>query len=1081
MRGFVLILVVVVLGAGALSVLILPSRHELGTMHLRDRRYEESRAIFEQQIADGDLSPQTVSALLSIYLQYGDVQRAIDLTERYEAAIGRSPDVLTRLAELYAADQRLGLHRKFLRQLVDIDPTPARLEGLADAYLRAGLHAERHAVLKRLADGPEASDERVREFAELSTTLGHLDDALSAYLSLADRQPGVLDWSERALTAQLLLRAGRDAEALRLTKRWLDGSEPQALRIAFAQVWAEAGRNREAVGLLDDRRELEAVSESWRAVYVLALQRDGRADEAFLRLAGWLDRGWLTPVLAVEYVGLATTRSRFDRAIRVLEEFGVELFPTPVIAGLVSALQQAGRAAEVDRMIAAIGPERMAELPILAAEIAIARGRRIEAREWVDIALSRRMLSADDRLALAPILIELGDDARALELLKPLAAGSSMPIEAAVLIGELYARSGDAENAYWEVNALLARRYTPQLRAVWAQLALSTGRDVEVRDWLNLTKEIGRQTLDNLYFIAERRQSWDIAVRAARRMLEASPSDESRERLAFALLRSGDAAQALDAYDGIDNPAQSTEGMYVEILSALGLTDRLVALWQRQIERPDISRDRLHELIYNLLDVGADSVAWPYMVEVATSEGDSWWFALADSAVRIGRGDQAAGLIASEIDGLAANDENISSLLAALEIAAPDRSLEVFRRLANRSPSIWADSYAIALRDRGLIEELNAWLSEQLEASRDSSEALVLAQRLAETAKPLDAARVIRPRAGENRSWAELYVTLLRRGDRPGQALKFLIEMATTGRLAPQWRREIAFQALEAGNRKAADRLFRAIARSEPPDGPSVQQLFFLWGPRPEPAALDWIEARARASKGSERKAWLERLLSVRAGDRVVSIIGDVEGAADASEVELVVRARAQGREPERLREAVAAAVDRTRDVDALVRFAETAETTRDRKLVIDAWSAVLAVDSRHAKANRELGLIAYDEGRLVDAEHHLQAFLSNGDGDYEANYFLGEVLFRTGRKSRAGPYYEKAYAQLIALSATDFYRKVAKANILRRLGRLDDAAAVMSDLLEERPRDRGLRADYADLLIEKGDFARARYVLQLR
>lgn len=1081
MRGFVLILVVVVLGAGALSVLILPSRHELGTMYLRDRRYEESRAIFEQQIADGDLSPQTVSALLSIYLQYGDVQRAIDLTERYEAAIGRSPDVLTRLAELYAADQRLGLHRKILRQLVDIDPTPARLEGLADAYLRAGLHAERHAVLKRLASGPAASDERVREFAELSTTLGHLDDALSAYLSLSDRQPGVLDWSERALTAQLLLRAGRHAEALRLTKRWLDGSEPQAVRITFAQVWTEAGRNREAVGLLDDRPEMEAVSESWRAVYVLALQRDGRGDEAFLKLSGWLDRGWMTPVLAVEYVGLATARREFDRAIRVLEEFGVELFPTPVIAGLVSALQQAGRAAEVDRMIAAIGPERMAELPILAAEIAIARGRRIEAREWVDIALSHRMLSADDRLALAPILIELGDDARALELLKPLAVGSSMPIEAAVLLGELYARSGDAENAYWEVNALLARRFTPQLRAVWAELALSTGRDDEVRDWLNLTQEISRQTLDNLFFIAERRRSWVMAVLAARRMLEMNSSDESRERLAFALLRSGDAAEALEVYDRIAAPAPSTEGLYAEILTTLGRTDRLVALWRRQIGRPDIPRDRVRELVYNLLEAGADDVAWPHLVSLATVDGDSWWFALADAATRIDRGDQAADLIESEIERRSPDDDVVSSLLAALDIARPERSLDALRRLANRSPSAWADSYAFALRSRGLITELNAWLSEQLEASRDSSEALVLAQRLAETAKPLDVARAIRPRAGESRNWAELYVDLLRRGDRPDQALQFLIDLATAGRLTPQWRREIAFQALEAGNRKAADRLFRKIAGSEPPDGPTVQQLFFLWGPRPEPAALDWIEARAKAAKGPERRAWLERLLAVRAGERVISIIGDVKSADQGAEVELVVRAHAQGHDPERLREALTAAVDRTNDVDALVRLAETAETTRDRKLIIDAWKAVVAVDPRHAKANRELGLIAYDEGRLVDAEHHLQAFLSHREVDYEANYYLGEVLYQTGRKSRAGPYYERAYSQLVALATTDFYRKVAKANILRRLGRLDDAAALMSDLLEERPRDRGLRAEYADLLIEKGDFARARYVLQLR
>ena len=62
MRSFVLALIAVILGAGALSVAILPCRQELGTMYLRDQKYEESRAVFEQQIAEGDVSSQTVSA-----------------------------------------------------------------------------------------------------------------------------------------------------------------------------------------------------------------------------------------------------------------------------------------------------------------------------------------------------------------------------------------------------------------------------------------------------------------------------------------------------------------------------------------------------------------------------------------------------------------------------------------------------------------------------------------------------------------------------------------------------------------------------------------------------------------------------------------------------------------------------------------------------------------------------------------------------------------------------------------------------------------------------------------------------------
>jgi|GEM_PF-760397 len=1081
MRGFILALVVVVLGAGALSIAILPNRQELGTMYLRDHKYDESRALFERQIAEGDLSTQTVSALLTIYLQYGDVDRAIDLIRQYGATLGDRPDVLERLAQLYAADLRLGLYRQTLERLVAVAPTAARLEALADASLRAGDRPGRAAALSRLVERGWASPERMLEFAELALSMTHLAEARTALLWVAAHAPQRLDWSYRSLIIQLGLRAGETESADSFTTRWLDGSEPESVRIEIAQIWLEAGDAARALAILGGRPAMEARSEAWRASYVLALRRAGRSDLAFGRMSRWLGQGLVTPALSIDFIELATAQGAYDLALDAFDRIGAERLPTAAVLMLVTGLHQAQRTADVDRVVAALGQDRMAALPILAMQIALARGETAAARHWVDVALSGAALAVDDRLTLAPIMIELGDDARAFGLLRPLADGPSPPSEVFVLLGELYARGPDPERGYWEVNALLARRYTPELRAVWAELGLAIGRDQEVEEWLARTKEIEFRNLDNLFFIAERRNSWNVAVAAARRMLELRPSDRSSEQLAVALLQAGQATEALAMYETIATPSPESEALYADILQALGLTQRLVALWQQQIARPGIPSARVEELVYNMLGAGADAAALPHLLGLAKTIGGSWWFALAETSARAGRGDIAADAIAAEIRSLAVDDQRLSALLAALDAAAPERAPAVLRILADRSPSLWADSYAIVLRERGQIKELNGWLGEKLMATTNPSDAMVFALRLAETAAPLDAARAIRPRADTNRGWAELYAELLRKGDRSKDALGFLVNLASQGRIAPEWRREIAFQALEAGNRDAADRLFRMVAASEPPDSPAAQQLFFLWGPRPDPGALDWIEARARKATGAERLAWLERLLAVRAGDRVIAIIGDVAKAANPTEIDMVVRAKAQGRQPEELRRAVTAAIDRTRDLETLVKLARTAESTRDRKLIVDSWRAVIAVAPEHPAANRELGLLAYDEGRLVDAERHLRAFVAGGSGDFEANYFLGEVLFRTGRKDQAGPYYQRAYEQLMAKPTRDFYLEMSRANILRRLDRLDDAVMVMDSLLEQRPKDRALRADFADLLIEKGDFKRARYVLQLR
>lgn len=515
MRGFIVVLLAVVLGAGALSIMILPNQQELGTMYLRDQKYDESRALFERQIAEGDLSTQTVSALLSIYLRYGDVDRAIGLTKQFGDAIGDSPEILARLAQLYAADRRLGLYRQTLERLVAIEPTAERLEQLADAHYRAADPVARLEALQRLVDHDWASPQRMLEFADLAVALGRLDKAIDAYSKVAETAPDALDWSYRSLLVELLLNAGRRDDAAAYTDRWLDGTEPPVFQISFAQFWIGADDPQRAVRILDGRSILQQPSEAWRATYILALRRSGRDADAYARLRRWLAQGQITPALAVDLIDLANVNRDLDTAVSVLDHLNVTDLPSGSVLLMISALYQAGRDSEVLRLMAALGPERMAQAPVLAAEIALARGEKHEARRWVEVAESGPSLSTGDQVALANVLVGLGDERQALDLLRALAQDPQAPTEALTLLGELYGKSADAETGYWEINAILARHYTPQLRSVWAELALATGRKQEVQDWLTLTPTIAERTLENLFFMAERQTSWDIAVLTA--------------------------------------------------------------------------------------------------------------------------------------------------------------------------------------------------------------------------------------------------------------------------------------------------------------------------------------------------------------------------------------------------------------------------------------------------------------------------------------------------------------------------------------------------------------------------------------
>jgi tetratricopeptide (TPR) repeat protein len=1090
MRGFAALIALVILLAIGLSLLVLPSGEQVGIMLLRDREYDQARSYFEKQIDAGDLSAPTVSALLKIYIEYGDVERAIALVERYEDVTGQSAAILSQLAELYRTDRQFGLYLRTMAQLAAVEPTQERLETLADAYFKAGDIEAQIATLLKLRDLGLISAERLIELSDLLVTTGQYDQAIVMLSEALARDPSKLDWSQRMSLFDLMLHRGRTQQALDLLPGWTDETTPDQVLISLAQTAIAYNQIDAAIRILESRPALETTNQNWRSTLAYALRRDGRDEAAWTRMRTWWRDRILPLTSAADLVELALRNKDLDLALDVVDQLGLEMLgPMPVL-GLVAELHRAGRTETVDRLLAQIGPEALEDAPVLAAEIWLAREDPSAASRYADIALARldgdgsgnRALPLDERVALAGVLNALGRTEAAFDILAAQMTDPALPAEGMILLGELYAKLDLAEDGFWDITALLARQNSPRLRAVWANLALLTDRRDVVLEWLGRELDITPTVLTDLYYLAENRGAWDIAVSAAKRLVLATPGDESSLRLAYALFSLGDLQTALTVVAPVVARNEEAEPLYADVLRGLGRTEALIGLWRLQIARPGISAERREELVYALLEAGADDAVFLDLRDYATQRGGFWWSTLAQSALRLGRMDDLVPTMIDRIKtGDPASDETASVLYALADV---DRAaaLPAYRDLADRAPKLWADSYLSALRDLGRIDELVAWTTDQLGKQTDTQEALALAYALADMTTPEMAARGIEPLAGNSEELAGLYTDLLRRAGRSKDALAFEIEMATSNAFGADFTRGVAFRALEGGDRKTAERLFRTIAGTASPNSETMKQLFYLWGPRPRPEVLDWIEARAKATSGTERQAWLDKLLELRAGTRTAEVIGGVDGAETESELVRLVRALAQdrtkGRDTKTLRGALAKAIERVKQPELLRELAQIAEQIRDRGLVRKAWQAVLAVAPKDPIAHRSLGLAAYGEGRLIDAEQHLGAYLSQGDGDYEANYFFGDTLTRTNRKPQAVPFFKKAQAQLLAKPKRDFQEEVARANLLRRLGKIEDAVKVMEGLLTQRPTDRALRADLADLLIEKGDLRRARDVL---
>ena len=90
-------------------------------------------------------------------------------------------------------------------------------------------------------------------------------------------------------------------------------------------------------------------------------------------------------------------------------------------------------------------------------------------------------------------------------------------------------------------------------------------------------------------------------------------------------------------------------------------------------------------------------------------------------------------------------------------------------------------------------------------------------------------------------------------------------------------KRDLAFLLLDSDHKNTSEEIFLKLAKNEAPESSNVQQLLFLWGPRPKPKELKWLEDRFHSAPEIQKIAWLKILL--QSGHR--SIIGKIQRKTD--------------------------------------------------------------------------------------------------------------------------------------------------------------------------------------------------------
>jgi predicted Zn-dependent protease len=909
-----------------------------------------------------------------------------------------------------------------LQRMVDNgDRSPATLSALARALARAGNSAAAAKLLEGLAAERPGDRAVLETLAGLQRDAGLSDGLLTTLQALQAIAPRV-EW-QREL-ARLLGDTGRMEDRRQALRALVERFKAEPVDyVDLAQAEQAAGDPAAGAAVLQSLAERHpgAADASVVALQVRMLLAAGNAERALQRAQQWLAGRNDLPRVAPIIGGALGAGGHPDLAVALLQPLAGPGAAPELVAALAQAESDAGHPEQALTRLEQLGATGSANVALLRLRLAVALRETDRAMAAAEIAGLRR-LTPDLLAGLSRIALTSGRTDAIRRILDT--AGDGFLNTNSVLAAQIQLALGNMEAARrWSERAALEIAGEPE-----QMLELA---DVEFR--------LGRI---------------DVALNVLGRALsEPALSPDRLSDIARFYIRSGhpmDGARALDALrQRRSSPA--ADGAWALAATAAGQANDVMA-WLSTHGAKNLSPDTLRDLAYLAMDARSTDLA----------------LRAAEQLFALKRGASEGVLLARAL----LNAKQARRALDQLRALPPDASVPDDLREAVLLDA-WHQGALVA-------EELRGIWAKHLAAATTPSERNAAVSILLELKAYPEVVPALRQLAEQNPvKWVAVYSEAAAAAGRRAELPAFWHETAMKPAVPADLRRQLAFRLLEVGDKPLGEQVFRVLAAAAPPQNPDVRMLLYIWGPRPSPDQLDWIEARARRASGAEKAEWMKTLVDRGAPGRAVAAYR-ASSPADAREP--AAEAYATALEALGDRAALAATVreqfPRTSSLGGLQRLAELAESSRDTDLEWSILNKVVAAGGDRPAVQRRLGTLAFQRRKMAEAERHLMAFVATTGGDYETLMVLGNIALRNRDTDGARAYFARSLAALNASGDKSFRARSVEANLLHRLGKDADADRLYQSLLAEHPGDTNLRADFVAMLMEQGTLQRARAVL---
>lgn len=1004
-----------------LGLLMVPRGDELLVMRVKGRNLPEAQRLLDR---DGELSSRaSVVAHGDVHLQLGDVDAALSKLEAYVETAPDDAEAWARLAVYYRQAQRLFDYVRALEEVQRLRPTPEVARELVTRYLWTGDEQKELAALRALIDLDAAEEGEYIRAGLLAASTGDPGAAATILQRLAQRAPAAIGVGTADLWANVLVDLGRAAQIPTLIGTLPAVREDATVLAGLAGLLRQHDQKAAALALLAEPHP--DLDEGALVLARLQTALEGQdAEQVFHDAERLLLDGKLPDQGRILLVESALAAGRIDDAWRVAEMVGVARLPGWLRSKFIVFELDRGNQAGALAAVARVGDDSLEDAPLMAAELAMAAGDRARAVEWLLRFDARRESSAAQSVQAANLERRLGEPSRAFDRLSS-------------ILGRLNDESG-RETRSWALTTFVeAAREAGRLaecltaleataweahdegKAAWVRVAARSAPR-RLAEWLSSAPELSPSVLEEVY--AVRWDAGDVvgAHGIAADLFQRDPSTHHALMLGRTLLASGEAEGAIATLR-----AASAEPGAGDLLDA--------ALVQAQRGGVDHAEEIRSRFVPALEHADITTGRLEFLVE---------------------------------------------SLLA---VGACQEVFAWLPSLARSSPERWTVAFKDAAVALGRTAELHAFVASRIAEADVTREMLALYGHIMLDTGADDSRLVplLEQLSAFDRTWNFPYDEALERLGERHRRVGLWNREAHRAESSPEDRLAAAFKLTALGAKAEAIGAFRELATNG--GDAATGQLLFLWGPRPDADGLDWLEGRLRTARPEEQTTWITHLVNSGAGTRVLAVMPawPVEGAEPLRRAWLAAARQTKA--------SVAIGEGLMRDLliypqSERARFVgATALELGFPQIALNAWAVVASADPADLEANQWVGTLAFYEGDLDVAAPYLARYVSLGGAAPEPMYQQAEILRAVSADRDADRYYTAAVAAIESLAAPSFFLTTLRANALSRLGEKGRAREVFEGLLASDPEADDVRADYAAVLMEWGDFAHAKHVLAIR